>query len=61
MSDWRVSSVRGDAGSFGSTSTYVMVNKKTGEIREICVNSGDKDYELEQVGKKLGQRVDEDD
>lgn len=61
MGDWRVSSVRGDPSSLGSTSTYVMVHKETGEIREVCVNSGDKDYELEQVGEELGESVDDDD
>lgn len=53
--NWKETSVRGDAGSLGTTSTHTMVNKETGEVREICVNSGSRDSESRQVGERLAQ------
>ncbi len=53
--EWKETSVRGDIGTLGMTSTHTMQNKETGEVREICVNSGSREYEMKQVGERLAE------
>ncbi|MCI0458084.1 MAG: hypothetical protein L0Z62_14065 [Gemmataceae bacterium] len=53
MSDqWERTSVRGDVGSGGTTSTHTMVSKD-GDVKEVCVHSGTPEYESRQVGEAI--------
>jgi len=57
MGDWRVTSRDQDFGtnlvSAGNgVTTYTIESRQTGETREVVVWSGERDYELRQLGEK---------
>jgi mannose-6-phosphate isomerase-like protein (cupin superfamily) len=52
---WEETSVRGDIGSVGMTSTHSMRNTETGDVKEVCVNSGTREYEMQQVGEQIAK------
>ena len=60
MGDWKIIGQHVDIStnliSMGNgTTTYTVENQNTGEIKEVVVWSGDRDYELQQLGEKIGE------